>query len=166
MRTRIRRPSAATTIALLALVVALSGTAIAALQSGDSLIARRTLSGNRLRLNTVAGKEVANLVWHRLTLVDGWQNYWGTERRPAWALDAQNVVHLRGAIWNGSAASFARLPISVRPHVILYPTTGLINAAPGRIVVDIDGWMHVQADGSFADAQGFTNLDGVTWAVR
>jgi hypothetical protein len=62
--------------------------------------------------------------------------------------------------------NFARLPLSVRPTVLLYPTTGLIDAAPGRIIVGIDGWLHVQADGSFADAQGFTNLDGVTWAVR
>jgi hypothetical protein len=52
---RARRPSAAMVVALIALVVAASGTAIAAggLVRGDKLIARNSLSGNRLRNHTV-----------------------------------------------------------------------------------------------------------------
>jgi hypothetical protein len=55
-----RRPSAATAIALVALVVAASGTAVAAshLVSGDKLIKKRSLSGNRLRNHTITGKQV------------------------------------------------------------------------------------------------------------
>jgi hypothetical protein len=46
-------------VALLALFVALSGTAIAAhLVSGDKLIALRSLSGNRLRNGTMTGKQI------------------------------------------------------------------------------------------------------------
>jgi hypothetical protein len=55
-----RRPSAALVISILALVVAASGTALAAgqLVSGDSLIKRHSLSGDRLRNGTVTGKQI------------------------------------------------------------------------------------------------------------
>lgn len=55
-----RRPSAAMVIAVIALVVAASGTAVAAtnLVSGDSLIKKNSLSGNRLRNHTVTGKQI------------------------------------------------------------------------------------------------------------
>lgn len=55
-----RRPSAAMVVALVALVVALSGSAIAAtgLVSGDKLIKRGSLSGNRLRKQTVTGTQI------------------------------------------------------------------------------------------------------------
>ena len=166
MRSRIRRPSAASIVAILALVVAMSGAAFAALQSGDALIAKRTVSGNRLRLNTVTGKEVVNLVWHPLNLTNGWENYNGTKRAPAWALDAQGIVHLRGAVDQGSVPGlmvFARLPLSVRPSVDLWLTTGLQNAAPGRIDIN-NGYLIVESPSGDATAEAFTNLDGVTWA--
>ncbi|HST24677.1 MAG TPA: hypothetical protein VLJ76_01680 [Gaiellaceae bacterium] len=55
------RPSPALVIALLALVIAASGTAVAAstaLVSGDSLIQKNSLSGNRLKNHTVTGVQV------------------------------------------------------------------------------------------------------------
>jgi hypothetical protein len=60
MKHRMRRPSPSMAVALLALFVALSGTAIAAkgLVSGDKLIARESLSGNRLRKHTIRGAQV------------------------------------------------------------------------------------------------------------
>jgi hypothetical protein len=57
---RTRRPSAALVVACLALIVALSGTAVAAQQlvSGDKLIKQRSLSANRLRNHTLTGKQI------------------------------------------------------------------------------------------------------------
>jgi cytoskeletal protein RodZ len=53
------RPSPAMIVAMLALVVASTGTAIAAGQmSGDNLIKKRSLSGNRLRNHSVTGTQV------------------------------------------------------------------------------------------------------------
>src|SRR5947209_10069521 len=56
-----RRPSASMAVALTALVVAASGTAVAAsgLVTGDNLIKPRSLSGNRLRNHSVTGQQVA-----------------------------------------------------------------------------------------------------------
>ncbi len=55
-----RRPSAAMVVAILALVVAASGTAVAAtkLVNGDSLIKKNSLSGNRLRNRSVTGAKI------------------------------------------------------------------------------------------------------------
>ncbi len=55
-----RRPSAAMVVAMIALVVAASGTAVAAttLVSGDSLIKKNSLSGNRLRNRSVPGSKI------------------------------------------------------------------------------------------------------------
>lgn len=55
-----RRPSATMIVAILALVIAASGTAVAAghLTAGDKLIKKRSLSGNRLRNGTITGTQV------------------------------------------------------------------------------------------------------------
>ena len=55
-----RRPSAAMVVAIIALVVAASGTAVAAtqLQNGDSLIKKNSLSGNRLKNHSVTGGKI------------------------------------------------------------------------------------------------------------
>jgi hypothetical protein len=55
-----RRPSAALLVAIIALVVATSGTAVAAssLVSGDTLIKKNSLSGNRLRNHSVPGSKI------------------------------------------------------------------------------------------------------------
>ncbi len=55
-----RRPSAAMIVAIAALVVAMSGTAVAAskLVSGNSLIKKNSLSGNRLQNRSVTGSKI------------------------------------------------------------------------------------------------------------
>jgi hypothetical protein len=56
----LRRPSASMVVALGALIVAASGTAIAAskLVAGDSLVKRNSLSGDRLRSHSVSGTQI------------------------------------------------------------------------------------------------------------
>lgn len=168
MNARIRCPTPAMIVATLALVIAMSGSAfaIAETQGGDSLIAKRTLSGNRLRANTVTGEEVADLGWHNLVLLSGWHNYNPTGvRPPAWAVDAQGIVHLRGAIKHnsGTASTFARLPLSIRPVVALHFATILCNEGLGSVDIGADGYMTVLATIDPGDAQCFTGLDGITW---
>jgi hypothetical protein len=60
MQKVLRKPSASMVVAILALVVATSGTAIAAghLATGDKLIKKHSLSGNRLRNHTITGQQV------------------------------------------------------------------------------------------------------------
>lgn len=65
----LRRPSGAMVVAIIALVVAASGSALAATKiakivNGDKLIAKGTLSGNRLRPHTLTGTQIRT---HSLT---------------------------------------------------------------------------------------------------
>ena len=55
-----RKPSASLIVAVAALVFAASGTAVAAskLVSGDKLIKKQSLSGNRLRDHTITGRQI------------------------------------------------------------------------------------------------------------
>lgn len=55
-----RRPSAAMVVSIIALVVAASGTAVAAghLVNGDSLIRKRSLTGDRLHNQTITGQQI------------------------------------------------------------------------------------------------------------
>jgi len=164
MNLRENRPAPALLIAMIALLMAMTGSAVAvvAAQSGDSLITQRSLSGNRLRLNTVTGKEVANLQWHNLNLINDWTTSKGA-RTPAWAVDALGVMHLRGAITAGNTTTFARLPESVRPSGNVYVSTNL-DGAPGRIYINTAGYLQADYFDTFADAIAFTSLEGVTWA--
>ena len=59
MKRFVRMPSASMAVALTALVVAVCGTALAAARmSGDKLIKRSSLSGNRLRGHTLSGAQI------------------------------------------------------------------------------------------------------------
>ena len=60
IRRFVRPPSPAMMVALLALIVALGGTAFAAVAmvKGDKLIKKGSLSGNRLRKHTITGTQV------------------------------------------------------------------------------------------------------------
>ena len=56
----LRRPSGAMVVAIIALIVAASGTAVAATKmiSGDKLIIKNSLSANRLRKQTLTGSQI------------------------------------------------------------------------------------------------------------
>ena len=79
-------------VAIVALVVAASGTAVAAtkLVSGDSLIKKNSLSGNRLRAHTVSGKQI------KLSSL-------GTVRNAAHATTADTATNATNATTAGSA---------------------------------------------------------------
>ena len=185
---RFHRPRHATVVAYLALFCAMSGTAVAAasLQSGDAMIAKRTLSGNRLRHNTVTGYEInestlgtvpkaarANalpaLVWHPFTFVNGWRNVFpGTARPAGWAIDAQGIVHFRGLVGASSqncSPTFATIPTSVLPPDLeVNVPIFAIDAGVARLSVSTTGTVAIY--GGATAACGDNNLEGVTFTTK
>jgi hypothetical protein len=205
---RIHRPTAAMVVACTALFLALGGSAVAALgglTNGDSLIAKHSLSGNRLRDHTVTGTQVAAgtlgkvpsahlsdaavaanfansaghaaladkasglpaLTWVPLTLINGWTDYNNDPARtPAIAIDAEGIVHLRGAIRNPSATfnpQFAVLPTQFRPTTTLWLTADTVNATTGRIDIVTTGQASTEDPTATANSALFTSLDGITY---
>ncbi len=76
------------------------------------------------------------------------------------------TVHLRGALMNPSTSSSATmftLPPAARPSATVYVPTNLFAASKGRLVIDTQGNVRVEAETQYADATRFTSLDGISF---
>jgi hypothetical protein len=148
-------------------------------------IAIQSLPGNRLKVNTVTGRQVkestlgtvprakvANslppLKWHRITtFLNGWGPYPDDLPLPGYALDVQGLVHLRGYISGGAVGETAfTLPASVTgpsggvyfPVVCKGPSVGTMNIFEETVEVD----PAVSGDNCGA----FTSLEGLTYPAK
>jgi hypothetical protein len=101
-----------------------------------------------------------------LTLLNGWTaGPFGTGG-PSVA-NIGGIVHFRGAIaTSGANPEPFVLPASFRPAVNVFVPVDLCNATNGRLDIQPSGVVNVEAEGgTFANAQCFTSLDGVTFAL-
>lgn len=97
-----------------------------------------------------------------VTLKNGWVNYpYGT--RTAGAAIVQNVVYLKGAIYNGTTDVAFDLPPSMAPAATTYIPVDMCNAAKGRLIISPTGSVSLQAESSFSSAQCFTSLEGASF---
>ena len=124
-----RRPSASIAISLIALVLAASGSAIAAtkLVSGDELIKKHTLSGDRLRDHAISGRQV-NL--GKLGKVPSARNadHANVATAAVHAFNAANAVNASNASTLGGQPAGAFEPAAN------FIRTGLVKADPGQTV--------------------------------
>jgi hypothetical protein len=145
-------------------------------------IKSHSISGSKLKSNTLTGKQIKEstlgvvpeaktlpaLVWHPLTLQNGWVNYWSgySDSVPAYAVDAQGIVHLRGAIHDGTINSVAfALPTSLDPTYGLNLTADENAGTTGRIQISTIGDVYIEDDpADSGSGTAFTSLDGITWA--
>ena len=98
-----------------------------------------------------------------LALANGWTHApYGTSSASALKIDG--IVHLKGAIAQGTSPVIATLASDLRPATWVYVPVDLCNAAKGRLVIQPSGVVSVQAEGGFSKAQCFTSLDGVSFA--
>jgi hypothetical protein len=102
-----------------------------------------------------------------LTLINGWTNAPFSTRNAA-AEDLGGIVHLEGAIaTSGTDAQPFTLPAAFRPTADVYVPVDMCNATNGRLHILPDGTVVVEAEnGSFANAQCFTSLEGVSYALN
>jgi hypothetical protein len=161
MSLRIRRPSPALIVATLAIAIATSGTAfatVATLHNGDTLIARNSLSGNRIRTGTVTGTQMSQLEWGAIILQNNWTN---GRRALRAAVDAQGIVHLRGVVRGGNAATIGTLPKTAAPTGTIFLTAHNNAGATIGIILQSNGSIAVQGK---LGPDMFVSLDGVTYA--
>ena len=113
-----------------------------------------------------ANVAAASLNYQIVTLQNGWQRYSLAVAAPSAALNSENVVHLKGAMFQTGPANQAPfiLPAKFRPNRTLFIPITLINGRPGRIVVFESGSVLIEAGNSFDDARGFTSIEGVTYS--
>jgi hypothetical protein len=99
-----------------------------------------------------------------LTLVNGWAGGSFSTSSPA-ATRIKGIVHLMGAMSGGSSGLAFTLPAELRPKNVAYVPVDLFGGTKGRLVIQPNGTVSVQAEGPFADAGAFTSLDGASFAV-
>jgi hypothetical protein len=101
--------------------------------------------------------------FHALNLINGWKaGPFGTY--PAAAGGAYGLVYFKGAIASGTNAAPFVLPPSFSPVTTVYIPVDLCNATNGRLILQTNGSVTIQAEGGvFSNAQCFTSLDGVSY---
>jgi hypothetical protein len=105
-----------------------------------------------------------------MALQNSWTNApFGTSN--AAAVNIGGIVHLKGAIattpdmFHFLSVPFV-LPVGLRPQESIYVEVDMCNAARGRLMIDPDGSVLVDAgDSEIGIGYCFTSLDGVTFAA-
>jgi hypothetical protein len=98
-----------------------------------------------------------------LTLINGWTNAPFVTSNAA-AANVYGLVYFKGAIaTTGTNAQPFTLPTSLRPITNVYVPIDLCGATKGRLIIQSNGVVLVQAEGAFSNAQCFTSLDGASF---
>ena len=133
-----------------------------------SWIARVILSVVVLLPVTVAiapGAQASTASYTKLHLINGWtQSPFGT--RKAQVILKKGIVVFRGAISqnSGSNPEAFVLPLSFRPSSDVYVPVDQCGATNGRLFIQTNGVVEVEAEKLYSSAQCFTSLEGVSFA--
>jgi hypothetical protein len=128
-------------IASIALFAALGGGAYAAATVGPGDIENDAVRGRHIANNAVNSKQVGDLRFRRLELINGWETDFNG-RAPAFAIDAQGVVHLRGRMTNRTCEILIcrafDLPAAIRPPKQIQLVTR-VSGGTGSLVLPTEG---------------------------
>ena len=101
----------------------------------------------------------------QLSFLNGWTDApFSTSHAMVEQVDG--IVTFRGAIAGGTTALAFTLPTALRPVTDVYVPVDLCNSNKGRLYIQSNGNVNVQAETSFTDAQCFTSLDGASFAPK
>src|SRR5215471_8512782 len=101
----------------------------------------------------------------QLSFLNGWTDApFGASHAMVEQVDG--IVAFRGAIAGGTTGLAFTLPTALRPATDVYVPVDLCNSNKGRLIIQSNGNVTVQAETSFTDAQCFTSLDGASFAPK
>lgn len=101
----------------------------------------------------------------QLSFTNGWSDApFSTSHAMVEQIDG--IVVFRGAIAGGTSGAAFTLPSGLAPATAVYVPVDLCNAAKGRLIIQSNGTVSVQAENAFSDAQCFTSLDGASFAPQ
>jgi hypothetical protein len=128
-------------------------------------ISKRVLMALGLLLVLSGQAVAAPLQWTKVTPINGWKRASVDTRPAAVAIDANDFVHLRGAIAQPSGISNIAfvLPVRFRPSATLLVPIALFSGQSGALQVEPNGVVTVAVPGSLSDSQAFTSLEGVSF---
>jgi hypothetical protein len=129
-------------------------------------LAKRVLASFVFAAAICGSASAAPLTFKTLTLIHYWTNSpFGTGVAAA-AIDSEDVVHLKGAIYQPTGTDIRpfKLPSMFRPNRSVYVPVDCVSGSTGRLNIFLDGTVEVEAGGSQSDCQKFTSLEGVTYS--
>ena len=98
-----------------------------------------------------------------LALINGWTDAPFSTSNAA-AANAYGIVYFKGAIaTTGTITQPFTLPTAFRPVTNVYVPIDLCGATKGRLLIQTNGVVIVQAEVAFSNAQCFTSLDGASF---
>ncbi len=101
-----------------------------------------------------------------LALENGWTGAPFGTSAPAVKLLSHTVTFMGAIATTGTNPVAFALPAAMRPTVNVYVAVDMCNATKGRLFINVDGTVTVQAETDFSNAQCFTSLDGVTFQLQ
>jgi hypothetical protein len=100
-----------------------------------------------------------------LSLLNGWTSYGSGTASPA-VRNISGIVYLKGAIkTTGTNAAAFVLPAADRPATRVSVPADLFAVTSGQLTIQPSGTVTVEPNGLWSNAQGFTSLDGVSFAT-
>jgi hypothetical protein len=122
-------------------------------------------AANFLSAGFFSDAHASSIVSASLTLINGWKRAPYSTAKPA-AVLINGIVHLKGAISTTGVNNVAfMLPDGFIPSANVFVSVDMAGATHGQLSITTDGTVQVQAQTSFSNAQTFTSLDGVSFAL-
>lgn len=166
----LKAPSPSLVISLAALFVALGGTAYAATRLpsnsvGTAQLKKGAVTSSKIKDGAVTGSKIKALSFVHIKPINGWSAYSG-QRAPAYAVDAQGVVHFEGALFGG--ASTSSVAFMMPAGLFTSDTINLVadenSGTTGRIQIQSDGSVSVVDDPDhIGSGQAFVSLEGLSY---
>jgi hypothetical protein len=105
-------------------------------------------------------------VWHAIDLTGNWQDGGFNTATPAWWLDSNHVLHLRGDVINGSIkAPVFTLPVGARPGKVIFLSVYADNGESGGLTINPNGKAFLRDNNSGTLVANWTSFDGVSFPV-
>jgi len=123
------------------------------------------LAGAATAQAATSAPHALTITWTSLALKNGWADYGNHTAGPA-VTNINGIVHLKGAIATaGTNPVPFTLPAGDRPATNVFVPVDLNAATAGLLNVTPSGVVTVEAEQSWSNAQGFTGLDGASFAT-
>jgi hypothetical protein len=125
-----------------------------------------SMGGTGYAIGAASHSAKASPDWHALSLTAGWQDGGFNTPTPAYYVDAQGVLHLRGDVINGSIhAPVFTLPKGARPAHTIFLSVFADNGESGGLTVNPNGKAFLRDNNSGALVSNWTSFDGVSFPL-
>jgi hypothetical protein len=105
-------------------------------------------------------------VWHAIDLTGNWQDGGDNTPTPAWWLDSNHVLHLRGDVINGSIhAPVFTLPVGARPGHFVFLAVYADGGMPAGLQIGPNGKAFLKDQNNGATVQNWSSFDGVSFPI-